>query len=154
MLAHSNSPHKYPAVTQVEFEELRNLPDKEIERDIEFLPKPETAPNLVFEQIQVKNSLNWDVVLNGTYKPDIPSVTFNFVLKGVGPICRVCVNGSLHGAAGRTHKHELTTDQDPKLNLPNAIARPDLVAKTPEEIWKILCRQARIRHTGSFRNPK
>ena len=141
-------------MTRLEFEQLRDLPGKVIESDIEFLAKDETSPNLVFDQVPVVNSLDWDVVLNGTYKPGIPSVTFNFVLRGVGPICRVCVNGQIHGAAGRTHKHDLTEPEDPRANLPAAVARPDLVGKDPKEVWDILCRQANITHSGEFKNPQ
>ena len=64
----------------------------------------DAKPNLIFDQIAVENSLGWDVLLNGTYKPDIPAISFNFVIRGVGPVCRIDVNGTIHGPAGRTHK--------------------------------------------------
>jgi hypothetical protein len=145
--------HKDARVTKLEFEQLRDLPDKVIKADIEFVAANETSPNLIFEQVEVSNSQNWEILLNGTFKPDIPSVTFNFVLRGVGPICRFCVNGQIHGAAGRTHKHSLDDASDPRLNLPKAAARPDLNGKTPREIWQILCQQANIKHTGNFKDP-
>jgi hypothetical protein len=102
----------------------------------------------------VENALNYDLVLNGTYKPDIPAITFNFVLRGVGPVCRVCVNGTLHPPAGRTHKHDLRKESDPRNNLPTAVARPDLENRaTVKEVWDILLQQANITHTGTFNEP-
>ena len=136
-----------------EFETLRNLPGKRVTLDIEFESRQATSPNLTFEGVQVENELGYEVVLNGTYKPDIPSVTFNFVLRGTGPICRVDVNGTLHGPAGRTHKHDLRNETDPRNNLPDAVARPDLTGRTVEEIWNTLLTQAGIEHTGRFTSP-
>ena len=136
------------------FEKLRDSPDKTISADIVFEKKKETVPDLVFEQIRVENSLGMDIVLNGTYKPSIPAVTFNFVLRGVGPICRLCVNGTIHKDVGRTHKHELIREDDPRLNLPTAVARPDLAGKSVKETWEILCQQANIIHTGKFKDPE
>ncbi len=140
-------------MTRVEFEQLRDLPDKVIVSDIEFIASEGSHPNLVFDQVPVENSLGWDVVLNGTFKPEIPAIVFNFVLRGIGPICRVCVNGQIHGNAGRTHKHSLQVPEDTRLNLPQAVARPDLEGKNPAEVWDILCRQAKIEHRGEFRDP-
>ncbi|MEK7730121.1 MAG: hypothetical protein AAB354_17065 [candidate division KSB1 bacterium] len=140
-------------MTRQDFEKLRDLPNKKIASDISFEKKKETAPNFIFEQVPLENSLGMDVILNGTYKPAIPAVTFNFVLRGVGPICRLCVNGTMHKNAGRSHKHELLQDDDPRLNLPTAIARPDLEGKSVKEIWETLCQQAGIMHTGKFIAP-
>jgi len=137
-----------------EFDVLRNLPGKRIAADIRFESKQATNPNLTFEEVSVENSLNYEVVLNGTYKPDIPSVTFNFVLRGTGPICRLCVNGTIHPGSGRTHKHDLRQDSDPRNNLPAAIARPELEGRSVKEIWETLMAQANISHTGIFHDPE
>lgn len=139
--------------TPAEFHQLRNLPGKIIAADIEFKAGKDFRPNQTFEGINILNSLGWEVTLNGTYKPDIPAVTFNFSIRGIGPICRVDVNGTTHGAAGRTHKHDLRRDEDPRRNLPSATARPDLVGKTPREVWEDLCQRAGIQHTGRFIDP-
>lgn len=140
-------------IDRAQFEALRDLPCKVIASDIVFQSGRDTRPNLTFDSIAVDNSLGHDVVLNGTYKPGIPSITFNFVLRGVGPICRVDVNGTIHGDAGRTHKHDLTATGDPRLNLPHAIARPDLEDISVWEVWQMLCQQAKITHTGLFVDP-
>jgi len=121
--------------------------------EIRFSAQPGMGPNLVFEQVKVENTLGYEVHLNGTFKPQIPSVTYNFVLKGVGPICRIDVNGTIHKEAGRTHKHDLRRESDPRNNLPTAVARPDLEGRSAREIWTILCEQANITHNAEFHNP-
>ena len=141
-------------MNRAEFEQLRDIPDKQITTDIVFTAHRQAAPNLVFEQIPVENSLGADIILNGTYKPDIPSITFNFVIRGTGPICRLCVNSSIHKDVGRTHKHSLQNEADPRKNLPHASARPDLDGKNAREVWETLCQQANIKHTGTFHEPE
>ena len=137
-----------------EFEQLRDLPGKRIAVNVAFATPRDAKPNLVFDQIVVENSLGWDVLLNGTYKPDIPAISFNFVIRGVGPVCRIDVNGTIHGAAGRTHKHDLQTEDDPRLNLPHATGRPDLGGRSAREVWETLCQQANIVHEGTFHDPE
>lgn len=138
-------------MNRFEFEMLRNVPDKTINGNLVFAVKKDSgSSNLVFDNIKVENSLNYELFLNATYKPDIPSVTFNFIIKNVGPICRVCVNGMIHKNVGRTHKHDLQNDSDPRNNLPEAIARNDLSGRKPSEIWQIICVQANIVHNGSL----
>jgi hypothetical protein len=133
-----------------EFETLRDLPDKTIEGDIKFESNASSGPNLVFGDVSVRNTMGLEVVLNGTYKPYIPSVTFNFSVRGVGPICRICVNGAKHGDAGRTHKHDLRKDSCPRRNLPNAIARPDLENFTPDKVWETILAVTNITHNGNL----
>lgn len=137
-----------------EFERLRDLKGKCIRSDIEFRPDPKVSPNLVFDNVEVHNAEGAELFLNGTYKPFIPAVTFNFAVKGVGPICRLDVNGTVHGTQGRTHKHALQSDADPRMNLPQAIARPDVVELSVREIWNKLCQEANIRHEGRFMDPE
>jgi hypothetical protein len=137
-----------------EFEQLRNLPGKRITGDIVFTAPRDGKPNLVFDQVVVANDLQWDVLLNGTYKPGIPAVSFNFVIRGLGPVCRIEVNGPIHGDAGRTHKHDLRSADDPRLNLPNAVARTDLEGRSAREVWEMLYQQANIIHEGTFHDPE
>jgi hypothetical protein len=142
-------------MNRTEFERLRDLPGKTITVDIEFSEKRESSPNLTFEQVPIKNALGLDIILNGTFKPHIPSVTFNFHQKGVGPICRLDVNGTAHGLAGRTHKHDLQdeSDQKPSKNLPYAIPRTDLANYSVRQLWDMLCQDANITHDGVFKSP-
>lgn len=139
-------------MNRAEFEALRDLPDKEVAGDIVFTPK--NATTLVFEDVPVVNSLGLDLILNGSFKPDIPAVKYNFCIKGMGPICRVDVNGSIHGSEGRTHKHDLQTDSCPRNNLPFAKARTDLERLTALQVWQKVCAMANIQHTGRFEEPE
>ena len=140
-------------MTHAEFQQLRDLPEKIVVADIEFKFDKDGRPNMIFRDVAVLNSLGWEVSLNGTYKPDIPAVSFNFSVHGIGPICRVDVNGTIHGSAGRTHKHDLRREEDARRNLPTAVARPDLEGKTAREVWEDLCQRANIQHTGRFIDP-
>jgi hypothetical protein len=144
-------------MNRAEFTHLRELPGKRIDGDIEFRQVRGAAPNLVFDQVPIHNTLGWDVILNGTYKPHIPSVTFNFYLRGAGPICRLCVNGVVHRDVGRTHKHELIKDEDSRLNLPTAFRRAgdfDMHRQTVDSIWRQLCTEASIVHSGAIIYPE
>src|SRR5262245_33957174 len=121
-------------MNRAEFEQLRNMPDKEINNDIVF--QVENVTTRGFDNVIVSNSLGIDLVLNGIIKPDIPAYKFNFYVRGVGPICRVEVNSTIHQNAGRTHKHELRKESCPRRNLPHAVARPDLEQMSLQEIWQ------------------
>ncbi len=138
---------------RVEFEQLRDLPGKTIPGDIRYLRRPDASPALTFEGVPVENELGWSVLLNGRYVPATGYFNFNFVVKQVGPICRVCVNGPDHPGTGRTHKHDLRVDVDPRRNLPTAVARPDLATLTPAQVWAALCQAAQINHAGEFIDP-
>lgn len=140
-------------MTRDDFEELRKLPGKFVSANINWGSENGMGPNLSFRDVHVFNTLGQPVILNGTYKPLLRAVTFNFVLRGTGPVCRVDVNGTIHRAAGRTHKHELRDPQDPEANLPEAYPRPDLVGRSAREVWEILCAQANINHIGKFTDP-
>lgn len=138
-----------------EFELLRELDGKVIHANIEFRADSKTMPNLIFDQIVVENAMGYDLLLNGNYRPAIPSVTFNFVIKGQGPICRLDVNGTIHKESGRNHKHELQKSGDSNTNLPFAVKRDDLATcSTVKEIWETLCQEARISHSGEFIEPE
>ena len=139
-------------MTRQEFERLRDLPDKVIYADIHFSATAESSPVLIFDNVRVENSLGLDVRLNGKYNPLLPSVIFNFRILDVGPICRVCVNGNSHNGS-RTHKHSLEKEEDPRVNLPFSMARPDLEGKSPRAVWDDLCRRAKIKHVGTFDDP-
>lgn len=137
-------------MNRTEFEQLRDLPGKTIPGDIRYLRRADASPALTFEGVPVENELGWPVLLNGRYVPATGYFNFNFVLKQVGPICRVCVNGPEHPGAGRTHKHDLRDEADPRRNLPIAVARPDLAPLTPAQVWVNVCEAALINHAGAF----
>jgi hypothetical protein len=139
-------------VDRREFELLRDLPGKRIAEDIRFVVTQSTSPNLTFSNVEVENNRGIVLRLNGTYKPGIPSISFNFTTPE-GPICRLDVNSTIHKTAGRTHKHDLRDDADPRQNLPHADAAPDFANLTPPEVWKLLCDRANIEHDGTFHDP-
>jgi hypothetical protein len=140
-------------MNQLEFQALRDLRGKRITGDILFLRTIGSGPNLVFDNVRIENTENFEVVLNGTLKPNIPSLTFNFVLRGVGPICRLDVNGTIHDPVGRTHKHKLINESDPRKNLPTAFKRSDIDSTNfdVKKVWSQLCAQANIQHDGELK---
>lgn len=137
-----------------EFEQLRKLPNKVINSDIVYIEDSSEFPLFRFQGVQIENSLGLKLLLNGTYRPTINSIVFNFSVNGIGAICRLCVNGAIHKDVGRTHKHDLREEDDPRINLPTAIRREDLTGLTLEEVWTILCKQANITHNGSLKYPR
>jgi len=141
-------------MTREEFQALRDLPDKRITDDIVFTTTASNSSNLTFDNVRVENALGVDVIVNGTFKPSIPTTIFNFYIRGQGPICRVCVNGNIHDPVGRTHKHELRREEDQRTNLPTAFARADLENLSPKQVWDILLKDANITHTGKFIEPQ
>jgi hypothetical protein len=148
------SPRENDPVDRDEFELLRDLPNKEVTQDIVFR-KDKNLPPGVFrtDQVRVENALDYNVVVEAHFTPLTGATVFNFFLEGTGPICRFEVNSTIHGDAGRTHKHDLRTPRCPSQNLPNALARPDFEGLTSRELWGLICRHARIIHTGQLELP-
>lgn len=137
-----------------DFLQLIKDKDKEIAVDIEFV-RVRNMPDyvLMFDNADVINSCGYDIVLNGSFNRKTRALKFNFVLRGIGPICRVEVNGCIHGTVGRTHKHDVRDKSDPRKDLPFAYARPDLENLGPREVWEDLCHKANILHRGKFVDP-
>jgi hypothetical protein len=81
----------------------------------------------------------------------VGSKTFNVHVVGVGPICRVDVDGPAHRPAGRSHKRALRSERCPDRNLPDQVHdRPDLSGKNLVELFEIFCQMAHIEHVGTF----
>jgi len=145
---------EHATVTRDEFVELRRLRNKVIADDIVYSRLRKADSDLVvFDGALVQNDFGLKIFLNGSYDRQTEATIFNFVLEGVGPICRVEANSTIHREVGRTHKHELHEESDPHNNLPDAEPRPDLEKKSPTYIWETLCKQANIEHTGKFDDP-
>ena len=141
------------AMNRAEFETIRDLPGKAIRDDIAFIASKNTNPVMVFDGVAIENALGVDLVVNGHYHPKFGAVTYNFVDRSAGAICRVDVNGQVHKPAGRTHKHSVKSETDVRKHLPNADAAPHYVGKTPREIWEMICAAANITHHGRFIDP-
>jgi len=138
-----------------DFLNLLALPGKRIDEDLVFENVPGKAPNRVLRSVEVFNTGGVKVKLEGHFHPLHDGVTFVFVCpEAGGPICRVDVRGTNHKNQGRTHKHDLHRDADPRDNLPSAHARPDLENLDPSQVWTDLCTRANIQHTGRFADPR
>ncbi|HXJ22691.1 MAG TPA: hypothetical protein VMT03_20910 [Polyangia bacterium] len=86
-----------------DFERLRDLPGKVIRADIKFSQRKQAA-GFFADAIEVENSLGISLKLNVRFDPEIGSKTVSVVAMGVGPICRLDVDGPPHRPAGRSHK--------------------------------------------------
>lgn len=137
-----------------DFEALRALPEKIIRVDIRFVQRKQTLPALVAENIEIENLGGIALRLNINFNPEVGSKTFNVFASGVGPICRLDVDGPMHRPAGRSHKHSLQAERCPDRNLPDGVLdRPDLSGKTVGELFEIFCTMAKIEHVGTFYPP-
>lgn len=136
------------------FEAVRDIPGKVIRVDIRLAARRQTQPALVAENIVIENDSSVALRLNISYNPEVGSKTFNVTAAGVGPICRLDVDGPAHRPAGRSHKHSLQTDRCPERNLPdNVDDRADLAGKTVIDLFAIFCQMADITHLGTFFPP-
>lgn len=139
---------------RVAFEALRDIPAKVIRGDIRLAARRQTQPALVAESILIENGSGVVLRLNISYNPEIGSKTFNVIAAGVGPICRLDVDGPAHYPAGRSHKHSLQTHRCPERNLPDKVDdRADLAGKSLIELFAIFCQMADIIHEGTFFPP-
>lgn len=136
------------------FEALRDMAGKTISADIRFARRQALAPALFAEGIPIENTGGVDLLLSITFNPVVGSKTFNVHAPGMGPICRLDVDGPPHRPAGRSHKHSLQGERCPDRNLPDGVTdRPDLAGKSVREVFDEFCRIAGISHTGQFESP-
>ena len=135
---------------RTEFEALRDLPRKVIKDSVRLVLAPRTIPLCTADDVRIENSAGVDLTLNTNYTPATGRFVVNVHVRGVGPICRLCVNGAFHAGAGRTHKHAVTTARCAGRNLPNAVARPDIQGQTMAAVWQAFCASAAIDHHGAL----
>ncbi len=137
-----------------DFESLRDIPDKVIRGDIRFVQRRQTHPAMFAENIEIQSSSGAALRLNISYNPEAGAKTFNVTAAGVGPICRLDVDGLAHRPAGRSHKHSVQTHRCPDRNLPDGVVdRADLDGKPMAELFAIFCQMANITHEGTFHSP-
>lgn len=139
---------------RIAFEALRDASSKLIRGDIRLIQTRPTAPLWTAEGVRIENALGFDAKLNVTFNPRTGGKTFNVSVRGIGPICRLDIDGHLHPPAGRTHKHGLRTPGCPDRNLPHADPRPELTGASLEEAFVAFCAMASIRHEGRFLGPE
>lgn len=136
------------------FEALRDLPGKVIRGDVRLSRRQALAPLLTAEGLRIENSAGVELVMNIQFNPAVGSKTVNVHVPGVGPICRLDVDGPAHRPAGRTHKHSLQTVQCPDSNLPTGVIdRPDLAGQSLVQVFEAFCAMAKIHHDGQFEAP-
>ncbi|NOY91025.1 MAG: hypothetical protein GXP55_07405 [Deltaproteobacteria bacterium] len=141
-------------MVRTDFETLRDLPGKVIKGDIKLSRRQATAPALVAEGIVIDNAGGVELKLNITFNPEVGSKTFNVRAVGVGPVCRLDVDGPAHRPAGRSHKHSVQSDRCPDRNLPDGVIdRPDLAGRSLNEVFSVFCEMAQIDHQGTFMAP-
>ncbi|WAS93277.1 hypothetical protein [Nannocystis punicea] len=134
-----------------EFEAIRDIPDKVIETNIKLSQRANTAPARVADGIVIQNSSGVALRLNISFNPESGAKTLNVCAAGVGPICRLDVDGPAHRPAGRSHKHSLQTPRCPGKNLPTGVQdRPELSGQTISELFLLFCKLAKIEHRGTF----
>jgi hypothetical protein len=138
-------------VDRREFETLRDEAGKTIEGPIRLVRRAATTPALVADGIAIQSGSGLDVRLSIAYNPEIGSKTCNVYVPGLGPICRLDVDGPAHRPAGRSHKHSLQGQRCPERNLPDAVLdRPDLAGKSLREVFEAFCAMAHIVHNGEL----
>jgi hypothetical protein len=136
---------------RTEFEALRDLSGKLIEGDVRLASSSHLGSVLAADDIPIRNSANTGLILNLTYLRARRGFKINVHVRGVGPICRLEVNGPEHPGATRTHKHALRTNRCPNRNLhADVTARPELQGKTMRDVWRTFCEMASITHQGDL----
>ena len=134
-----------------EFEVLRDLPNKEIHGDI-VLKRANNSDYLEAEKVLIGNALKVEALMTVRWNPETDAKTINVHVVGVGPICRLDVDGQVHPPAGRHHKHSLVLSSCPETNLKRGVHdRDDLAGKSIEEVFKEFCRISSIEHNGKLR---
>lgn len=141
-------------MTLAEFDQLWNEEDKCIMEDIQFGACNSSGGSFCFEKLQVVCQSGMPLEIYGTYQCETGAITYNFVVQGIGPVTRYDAGGPEHKDATRFHRHVPQSHTDFRQNLPYAEPRADLQGRTAEEIWTVVCSEARISHTGAFFPPE
>ena len=132
---------------RIEFETLRDLSGKKITQDVKFRRSAPLRPNVIADDVVIENTAGTELRLTVHYNPERGSKTFNVHVPGVGPICRLDVDGPAHRPAGGTHKHSCQGPTDPNLR-DGVVDRPDLSGKPLVELFSTFCQMAKIEFTG------
>ena len=138
---------------RIEFERLRDLPDKFIEGDIVLQRSKDTSP-LLSIVVPIENSAGVNATLRLELNEKTGTKTINVVVSGVGAICRLEVDGRPHKDYSGSHKHSLKLPDctHPSINLGRQLEeRSDLSGKDIKEVFTDFCKKANITHRGSLK---
>jgi len=138
-------------VRRTEFERLRDLREKVIREDIKLTKRKALASVRVTKAVPIENSLGYDLKLHVKVNTETGEKTICVVASGVGPICRLDVDGHEHGASGRSHKHALQSERCPDGNLPCGVRKMDGVSGSDiVTLFGEFCKLANIQFLGRF----
>lgn len=134
-----------------EFERLRDIEGKVITGDIRLVRRANLVTTRVADGIQIINPIQLPLRMNISFNPESHAKTVNVVVQGLGPICRLDVDGPSHRPAGRSHKHSVQGRRCPGRNLPDNVADlPHLSGYSMTEVFVLFCEMAKIEHRGTF----
>jgi hypothetical protein len=139
-------------MTRAEFQALLRSPGKRISEPVELAPHA-SQPRKLVAQATIRDVYGREAVMHVTFDTRTLSKTINVVVNGVGPICRLDVDGARHRTEGRNHKHDLRTERCPERNLPEAVACPELSGQSIEDVFIAFCLEAGILNAG-LNNPR
>ena len=133
------------------FERLRDLPDKRIIGDIRLVQRSDISAAWEARDIPIVNAEGMDARLTMRLVAETGAKTLNVKITGIGPICRLDVDGRPHRPAGRSHKHALRAAACPRENLKRDVTdRSDLNGRSLQEVFEAFCRMAHIDHEGAL----
>lgn len=139
---------------RTQFEALRDLRGKVIRGDLRFAKGRATAPVLTIDGVVVENEGGVELRLNISFNTATGAKSFNVHVPGLGPICRLDVDGPAHRPAGRSHKHALNSERCPDRNLPDGVTdRADLSGRSLVDLFAEFCTIANISHQGRLIAP-
>jgi hypothetical protein len=143
--------YAHRGMNRLEFEALRDLPDKVIRDSIRLTQKHATRPLQTAERISIENSSGYSLVMNVNFNPETGSKGINVSLSGEGAICRLDVDGTNHGFAGRSHKHSVQDEQSVRRSLRDGVVpRSDLSGKPLRDVFRDFCERAKITFEGEL----
>lgn len=140
-------------MTRAEFEALWNE-EKSIVADIRFRYTPAYGNVYQLEDVEVYCESCMGMTVHMSYDCDAAGLVCNFTIPGLGAIHRYCINGTVHGSAGRFHEHFIQGPDCVRQGLKNVVSRDDLREKTVRELWNLICKEAKITCTGEFHAPE
>lgn len=126
---------------------LLKSPGKRIIEPVALVPDA-SQPRKLVAQAMIRAGDGREAIIYIRFDTRTFSKTINVVVSGVGPICRLDVDGARHRTVGRNHKHDLRTVKCPERNLPEAVARPELSGQSIEDVFSAFCREFGIRNAG------